>query len=90
MFVPIPYKLFAHQYKLETTLPYVTDGTHNKVYAEQDKLWKVLQPLKNKKSANETKAERKFCDCKKNRRALFHFSFFDSCNFRKCKSQGPA
>ena len=65
MFVPIPYKLFAHQYKLETTLPYVTDGTHNKVYAEQDKLWKVLQPLKNKKSANETKAERKFCDCKK-------------------------
>ena len=48
MFVPIPYSLFAHQYKLETVLPYVTEGVQNKVYAEQDKLWKVLQPLQNR------------------------------------------
>ena len=48
MFVPIPYDLFAHQYKLETVLPYVTEGVQNKVYAEQNKLWKVLQPLQNR------------------------------------------
>lgn len=48
MFVPIPYSLFARQYKLETVLPYVTEGVQNKVYAEQDKLWKVLQPLQNR------------------------------------------
>jgi len=76
MFVPIPYKLFAHQYKLETTLSYVTEGIHNKVYAEQDRLWKVLQPLKNKNSANATTAELRFCDCTKRKTCTLPFLIF--------------
>ena len=58
MYVPISYKL-PHQYKIETILPYVTEGTHSIVYAEQDRLWKVIQPLQNMKTQKSQFKKRK-------------------------------
>ena len=63
MYVPISYKL-PRKYKIETSLPYVTEGTQNIVYAEQNRLWKVIQPLENMKTQKFQIEKRKTCSLK--------------------------